>query len=173
MAVWIPGFVPTKTHIRFGERMSLRGGRWAYFEGSAYLEGLRFFLGRGEASVDGLVGEVREMEVVRVRFVERGVEDGGVLDVAVVEAAYWNFVRRSLKDGVEGLVVVSDASWTASRVGSGDVDEFCCARVRAIVEFLVSISGRKEFRRRIQMQHAPAFVNIMLRQRHEHVDSCS
>jgi len=88
------------TQIRFGERMSIRGGRWAYFEGSAYLLGVRFFFVAGAFSVAlaswskvGLVRlDVRCGSVVFVgdnggseclnwaRWDAKSVVDGGALD---------------------------------------------------------------------------------------------
>jgi hypothetical protein len=62
----MPGFVPTKTQIRFASRMSVRGERWAYFEGVAYLLDARaFFLGRGDEA-GGI--DTALIELVRTRF---------------------------------------------------------------------------------------------------------
>lgn len=72
-----PGLVPTKTQIRFGSRMSTRGERWAYLEGSAYLLDFRcFFAGRGNAGeVVGAVLVLGEV-MLRGRFVDGGRDAG-------------------------------------------------------------------------------------------------
>lgn len=68
----MPGFVPTKTQIKFGSRISVSGERWAYFEGVAYLLGVRaFFLGRGD-DVGLLFAAL--IELVRTRFVVRCID---------------------------------------------------------------------------------------------------
>lgn len=76
----MPGLVPTKTQIKFGARMSVRGLRCAYFEGGAYLLGLRFcFLGW----LDGGVVEVVERERLLDLVVE--VEAKAALGMGLVE----------------------------------------------------------------------------------------
>jgi len=71
-AVLTPGLVPTKTHIRFGSRMSTSGERWAYFEGSAYLLAVRcFFAGRGDEVVVAVAAWGVTLDVVRERLADR------------------------------------------------------------------------------------------------------
>jgi hypothetical protein len=63
--------VPTKTHIKFGSRISTKGDKCAYFEGSAYLLDLRCFLaGRGDADVVAAATLVAIVVVVRERFAD-------------------------------------------------------------------------------------------------------
>lgn len=51
VAVLTPGLKPTKTQIKFGSKISVRGFRCAYFSGGAYLlDSLRRLLGDGDAS---------------------------------------------------------------------------------------------------------------------------
>ena len=83
--------VPTKTHIKFGSRMSTRGERCAYFEGSAYLLDVRcFLLGRGEGA--DAVFVVATVTVVRERFVVVRGETGDGISFSLAEPlVYWYF----------------------------------------------------------------------------------
>lgn len=100
--------MPTKTQIRLSSRMSVRGERCAYLEGSAYLLDFRFFAGRGEEEVEAEVEEKADAATItagRVRFEERVAEDAGLAtreDFEVVP--YWNFDNVPLKDAVGGGV---------------------------------------------------------------------
>lgn len=111
MAVWTPGFVPTKMQIRFGVRMSVRGVRWAYLEGGAYLLGLRcFFLG-------GLDGWDVVVVVLRRRFwMREGGLVGGEGFVEGLEVPWnWYFASCPLKDvGTDGSGVSLESDGDSS-----------------------------------------------------------
>lgn len=124
--------MPTKTHIRFGSRISTKGDRWAYFEGSAYLLDVRFFLGRGDDVV------VSRLLVVRARLEEREGSDVEASSSVVPDAPlYLNFDRVPLKEamGFEGGGgVVSLLRARAAEV-CDNRKLFSAERVRAIGRF--------------------------------------
>ena len=82
--------MPTKTHIKFDSRMSTKGDKCAYFEGSAYLLDLRCFLvGRGDADVVAAVALVAIVVVVRERFADgRGDTDDDASFSLIAPLAY-------------------------------------------------------------------------------------
>lgn len=95
MAVWIPGFKPTKRHRRLGVMVSGRAGRCAYVLGGAYPFELRGFLAKEVLMNLSAVG----FSSARFRFELRRSGGGGA---GVIESAI-------------GVVVVMELSDLASR----------------------------------------------------------
>lgn len=89
--------------------MSTSGERCAYFEGSAYLLGLRFFVGRGDGAE---LSAVATIATVRERFAGRfeGTGDGDPFLVTDLVSEYWNLDSWPLKDADGGVVSVSSGS---------------------------------------------------------------
>jgi hypothetical protein len=81
--------------MRLGSSISTSGERCAYFDGSAYLLGLRFFCSLGEDSGTSWV-----VVASRVRLIDRTGDAGAgaLFGVVLVVAAYWYFANVPLKD---------------------------------------------------------------------------
>lgn len=86
--------------MRFGWRMSTSGDRWAYFDGSAYLLGVRFFFGRGEdAGVSSVLASF-----TLARFTARLGRNAASAPFIGKFSTYLNLEIRPLKeDGVPGI----------------------------------------------------------------------
>jgi hypothetical protein len=84
--------------------MSTSGDRWAYLDGSAYLLGFLFFLGRGEDVARELEEDMVDWDIaisaeswVRLSFRIELDALAELCDAGVVE--YWNFANLPLKVG--------------------------------------------------------------------------
>ena len=133
--------MPTKTQIRFGSRISTRGERCEYFDGSAYLLDLRCLLvGRGDdVDVDVVTVVATFFGIVRERFVDgRGATDEGTSFSLAEPLTYWYFVIRPLKDaggGDERTSGGSDSSLLLDGIAFATA-LVCVERVRGILKCL-------------------------------------
>jgi hypothetical protein len=86
--------------------MSTNGDKCAYFDGSAYLLGVRFFLGRGE-DVD--VASSRAVSAGLVRFTTRCDRIGALVSLFgnFEVSEYWYLLKWCLNDGSAGEAAAS------------------------------------------------------------------
>ena len=145
VAVMTPGLKPTKTQIRLGSSTSVRGERWAYLDGGAYLDVVRCFavgVGTPRGKMTFLLSPLFSNSSC-LRFAE--LFDSVVACFPVFEEgpaadfAYSNCFKTPLKvdgdSGVISLEEVSLVSLPAVRVFAAE------ARVRAILTARKWVTG--------------------------------
>jgi hypothetical protein len=133
--------------IRFGSSISTSGDRWAYFDGSAYLLGARFFFGR-EEEVDPL--SVTLVSAGLGRFAIRG-DCAELFAEDSVVSPYWNLLSR-----VRKVVVAGDASmWLQESWSLETTFAFAASENSAVVERVRGMSVECRIQRRERKRDAP------------------